>query len=730
MAAPRFTQDGGMLSRQPIVATAPTPAPVYTPAPMPAPVYTPAVAPAPTPAPAANRTTSSLFADFFPQLNTPAVPNIPLQSAPTAPVAPFVPVMPTPVAPTAITPPAAFTAPPAAFTPTPTPVIPAPAPAPVVPTVDTQAQALQAAREQKASPIAPEITDVTASSFDENSFISSFDEPVVDLPQQVKTEATPPVVDINKKIATNKYGGALKYSELSPEDQAVVDARRAAATAPTVEPYKGVERQDYGEAPKTETPEEALNNYTNFFSDVQTQMEETNKEYSLTNYDPSEFVRAGFSAGKDVVGKAAGTDVVVDYITKNDIPVSKEINGQEVYLTTGLGEDVLSKTVGDEYKGEGSYEAQGPVGTYSTVYVPPESVLNDPVLSVAGMFFPPVQVFTTAVKLGTGESVSPLEIATAGLNSLELAGIIKPPVPAGASTIDPTNIAAVSGDAALDAYSAATQGTGLFGLGYNATKNLVKAAASDNLVEGVVQAFGAPIVEEFISNLPQTDLTDLAAKAGVQADDLASGLNTAISKLAGGSNLEDALKAGAIDYIKEGGSLPDIIPEFVKEAGRALEDTVRVVGSFLDNEVFQNIKDIAPDLSGIEDAFREGGSALNDFVQPAIDKVQEEAPKIEDAVREVGSTIDDVLEPVYKPIVDVAPVIEDVARAVGPSIEDMLKAILGGVGVGGMLATQQTQQPAATRTTDSLFGDELFKFKTQVGADMPELVKLQRRYQA
>ena len=84
----------------------------------------------------------------------------------------------------------------------------------------------------------------------------------------------------------------------------------------------------------------------------------------------------------------------------------------------------------------------------------------------------------------------------------------------------------------------------------------------------------------------------------------------------------------------------------------------------------------------------------------------------------------------FRSIVDAAPVIEDALRPVGPSIADMLKAILGGVGVGGMLATQQTQQPAATRTTDSLFGDELFKFKTQVGADMPELVKLQRRYQA
>jgi hypothetical protein len=518
------------------------------------------------------------------------------------------------------------------------------------------------------------------------------------------TTAMAPAVDINKVIATNEYGGALPYSQLSPEDQAVVDARRAAAAAPTVEPYKGVQRQSYGEAQQLTSAEEALNNYLNFFSGVQSQMAETNKKYSLTNYDPSEFVRAGFTAGKGVVGKAAGTDIVTDYITKNNIPLSKEINGQTYYLTTGLGEDVLSKTMGKEYKGEGSYEAQGPVGTYSTVYVPPESVLNDPVLSVAGMFFPPVQVFTTAVKLGTGESVSPLEIATAGLNSLELAGIIKPPVPAGASTIDPTNIAAVSGDAALDAYSAATQGTGLFGLGYNATKNLVKAAASDNLVEGVVQAFGAPLVEKFISTLPQTDLTALAAKVGVQADDLASGLNTAIAKVAGGASLEDALKAGAIDYIREGGSLSAIIPDFIEEAAKSLEDTVREVGSFLDDEVFQNIKDIAPDLSGIEDAFREGGSALNDFVQPVIDKAQEVGPKIEDAAREVGKTLS--------------------------PLEDIIKTIGKGMLTGGALATGAAPQLSPTRTTDSLFGDELFKFKTQVGADMPELVKLQRRYQA
>ena len=223
----------------------------------------------------------------------------------------------------------------------------------------------------------------------------------------------------------------------------------------------------------------------------------------------------------------------------------------------------------------------------------------------------------------------------------------------------------------------------------------------------------------------------MAAKVGVQTDDLASGLNTAIAKVVGGASLEDALEAGAIDYVRAGGSLPDVIPEFIKEAGKGLEDVARAVGSVIDDSFLQPAKDLFKgdvDFSSIEDAIRTVGSGIDDITELAYKPVVDAAPVIEDAVRQVGSTIDDVLEPVYKPIVDAAPVIEDVARAVGPSIEDMLKAILGGVG--GMLTTQQTQQPAATRTTDSLFGDELFKFKTQVGADMPELVKLQRRYQA
>jgi hypothetical protein len=300
------------------------------------------------------------------------------------------------------------------------------------------------------------------------------------------------------------------------------------------------------------------------------------------------------------------------------------------------------------------------VGEYSMVWVkdPPEEpflkqVLANPLVNIALSAVGVPVYITTGAKVAAGVDVSPLEIAMTAMAGLDKLGVTKPPVPAGASTIDPTNIAAVSGDAALDAYSAATQGTGLFGLGYDATKDLITAAASDNLAEGVTQAFGAPIVDKFISNLPQTDLTGLAAKLGVQPNDLTTGITTAIAKVVGGASLEDALEAGAIDYVREGGSLPDVIPEFIKEAGKGLEDVARAVGSVIDDSFLQPAKDLFEgdvDFSSIEDAIRTVGSEIDDITELAYKPVVDAAPVIEDAVREVGSTIDDVLEPVYKPL--------------------------------------------------------------------------------
>ena len=156
-------------------------------------------------------------------------------------------------------------------------------------------------------------------------------------------------IDLNKQIATNAYGGALKYSQLSPEDQAVVDARRKAEQAVSTTgatPYQGVERQNFGVGTQYETPDEALSALPTYLGSLSQQSKPVDEQYNLRNYDPMEFVRAGFTSTPGSVSKAASVDSAVDYLTKNKVPMSKEIDGETRYLTTGLGSDVLFETIG------------------------------------------------------------------------------------------------------------------------------------------------------------------------------------------------------------------------------------------------------------------------------------------------------------------------------------------------------------------------------------------------
>ena len=252
-------------------------------------------------------------------------------------------------------------------------------------------------------------------------------------------------------------------------------------------PYQGVTRQDYGVGQQYESPEEALGALPSYLSGLEEQRTATDKEFSRLNYDPSDFVRAGFTSTPGSVSKGAALDSTIDYLTKNNIPISKEVDGQTRYLTTGLGDDVYRADENFDYKA-GSYEAQGPVGTYSTVHVEPESVLNSPLLSVVGMFVPPVALMTTALKAATGEKVTPMEIVSAGLAGLEFAGAIKAPTGAAAGGLGPVD----------------TQGVGLLGTTYKQTETLMKAAAAGNLEGGLVQVFAPQVIDSVMSKIPSS----------------------------------------------------------------------------------------------------------------------------------------------------------------------------------------------------------------------------------
>ena len=542
--------------------------------------------------------------------------------------------------------------------------------------------------------------------------------------------AVAPVVDVNKVIATNEYGGALKYSQLSPEDQAVVDARRASGVDFTPNAYKGATALmgavDYGVGEQYDTPEEALTALPNYLSGLAAQRVGTDAEFNTKNFDPSEFTMAGVSPVSGVSGRAA-KESAVDYLTKNNIPMSKEVNGQTRYLTTGLGSDILFDTVGEEggLKTAGSYVDQGPIGTYSTVHVEPESALDDPFLGVVGMFLPPVALATTAMKVAAGEKLSPTEIlgaVTAGLNFTDI-------------TAAPTK--------------ALPDGKGLGNLSYGDTQTLLSTAASGGNVEDLAASYlGSTAVNKAFE-----DIKGGERLAGIfQADDAKAALQNTVQKVVSGEKLDDALLSGLMTYVKEGGGiggidLPSVDVDFgmlekvvkalvkpvqavasaagalVEDAGQAIGD----VGSFIDDELIQPIR---PALSAFDDAVVQPvGDVIEDIAQPVGDVIEDVAQVSGDVIEDVAQVTGDVVEDLAQAIGDLAPDIDlpdislpDVNLPDVPDLpwKDLLKMFAGGMLTG---AGTQVAAPSPTRTTDDLFG-----FKTEVGLGDVELAKLQRRY--
>jgi hypothetical protein len=467
-----------------------------------------------------------------------------------------------------------------------------------------------------------------------------------------------PSIDLNRQVATNKYGGALKYSELSPEDQAVVDARRVANVGTTPTTYQGVVGQDYGVGQQYESPEEALGALPSYLGSLEEKRAVTDKEFNRLNYDPSEFVRAGFSPTPGSVSKGAALDSTIDYITKNKIPLSKEVDGQTRYLTTGLGADVFRADEDFDYKA-GEYKALGPVGTYSTVHVPPVSPLNDKYLAAIGMFLPPVALATTAMKVITGEKLTPMEIVGATMAGLNYAGVTRPPTGAGAGGMGPVDT-----------------GTGLFGTTYNQTQTLARAAAADDLEGGVVQVFAPQVIEGIKGQLPQLNIPETGLPENFEA-----GLTKTVEKMVGGASFEEAIKAGGIEFIREGGLKPleGIIKEAVKPLG-AIVDPVKETFAALDKNVLQPItKPVGDVLSKADTAVREKLSEIDDsYLQPVGDALSAADTAVRQALPSFGS--------------------------LGIDLPNISLGMLTG---GSMLSP--------TRTTDNLFKEDLFKLKTEIG---------------
>jgi len=188
-----------------------------------------------------------------------------------------------------------------------------------------------------------------------------------------------------------------------------------------------ISSQDYGAAPTYETPDEALSHYNALLEEVQQQQAQTASVYNYNNYDPGDFARAGFSGPSSVGGQAAA-DRIAEYLRENDIPPSIEVDGQTLYFTTGVGENALAQTLGDDYSASGSYDVYGTAGTYSTVYTPPEGVfagLNPYLRAALGVATGGLsEGFISATNIISGEADTSdfINVALSGVNLAQQSG--------------------------------------------------------------------------------------------------------------------------------------------------------------------------------------------------------------------------------------------------------------------------------------------------------------------
>ena len=534
--------------------------------------------------------------------------------------------------------------------------------------------------------------------------------------------------------------------------------------------YQGIQSQDYGTGPKYDNPEDALTNYADFMSGVDSQVAQTKSKYNYNQFDPSDFVRAGFS-GPSSVGNQAASDKVTDYITKNNIPLSKVIDGKRQYLTTGSADSYAKLFGGDQFVG-GDLVATGPVGSYSTTFRKDKNLLaqvaSDPILGIAANFIPGGTLALTAAKAASGESLSPADIVTLAVPALTKAGMLTAPQ------------AAVSAADAVDGIAkAAVEGAGIAGLGYNNSVALINAAATGDPTSVVTSLVGNTVLDKAFTGIEGGERV-----AGLfQADDLKTGLTKVVEKVASGEKFDDALLAGLGTYVKEGGTLrlptPDgidldvdlgVIEDVVKAAVRPIEGIVREAGRVIDDNVLQPVKEVGEEigktLEPIVETVKEAGSVVDDtilqpvketveagasvagdvlsvvddeVIQPVIQGVEEGASVAGDVlsaadtvVRDAASAFDDaVIQPAGDALSDLDTAIRDALPNINfpdinlPDINlpdfNLPSFTLGNMGMMTGLLT-----PQANATTNKLFENELFKFKTEVGiTDREELIDIE-----
>ena len=551
----------------------------------------------------------------------------------------------------------------------------------------------------------------------------------------------PVVVPAPKKLPSAPKIVKAPVASVTPKQERVIAKGPAfvAPSAPVVQPTPVVSRSSntfsglpsnedisFSSGDVYETPDKALGGFASFIGNLESQRRDTNNKYGLTQFDPSDYMRAGLSGPRDL-GNTAARDALTSYVKDNNMPLTQVRDGVTYHLTGG------SETFNDMLHGrvrDGIWQDQGPVGTYSTVYIDTsqsmfQEVLNNPAIRIGAAIATggTSEAVISAGKGLTGETLHAgdwLSMATIGLKET---GMLKAPASAEeARKIG--ELAAQSGNVAsgMVAEQLALSGVGLGPLTYSQSTALLNATATGDPKSFIYSTVGNAAIDKVFAEATDTveGMSNTGRVAGIfQSDDLKAGLLKVVDKVSSGEDFDKALIYGLGTYIKEGGGLniptPDglgfdlpsvdlgILEDVAKKVGDELSDLDTAVRKGLrevDRTIQPVTKKIGKVLSEADTLARQGLSAFDDAViQPTGEFLSAADTAARKALTQLDEGLYDIQSPFSTPEIDL------------PSI-DLPNFNLPSLGMGmGMLLSGA---PAPTATTGKIFENELFKFKNKI----------------
>lgn len=232
-------------------------------------------------------------------------------------------------------------------------------------------------------------------------------------------------------------------------------------------------------------------------------------------------------------------------------------------------------------------------------------------------------------------------------------------------------------------------GVGLGSLSYSQTTGLIDAVASGNPTSFIVKEIVTPYVEDALKDID----IDFGGAGELQKDwkaywdtvptGVKAGLNETAHEMMQGATFEEAASDGVIAWAEASGNR-DKVEEALGRAGRAFDDTVL-------QPIKEQTKEALAPIASLFDI--DMGKGFGSIV---------------DTVEDIGSDIADAAEPLKEPLQEAGRFIDD--NLLQPT-KNVLGALAGAMLTGG-----------GTRTTDSLFRDELFKFSPVEFANVERVV--------